>query len=1066
MAADFSRVRHHPFFDWAGVELKQGGVVLDADVNELGAVIDRRLRALASDVLGRSTVSATTPEAFRIAAAGGSLTIGRGRLYVDGLLAENHGGGAPEFDALMAGPRRAGDLAYADQPYLPSAPALPTTGRHLVYLDVWQREVTHLEAPALVETAVGVETSSRLQGVWQVRVLAQDAGGSTTCASPDADLPGWAALTAPSDARLSTGTFDVPPPEDEYCELPPSGGYRGRENQLYRVEIHDPGQPGGTATFKWSRDNASVGSRVSAVPTASQLELESLGRDDVLCFSDGQWVEITDDVRELRYQAAGEMRRITVDVATRRISFTPALPAAMAAAGFAQRNLRVRRWDQSGAVFRTGPGTGTTQVQDLGDAGSTGLIAVPAAGTALLLEHGVTVSFSSAGTRGFKAGDWWVFAARTSDASVEVLEDAPPRGVHHHYARLGLWDVGAGTVTDCRHPWPPDVQGTDCACTACVTPESHASGRLTLQAAVDRVRDTGGTVCLHPGTYALQEAVRVAGARSVSIRGQGPATLIVAPGAAFSVEASLAVAVEKLAVVSLGRAPAVALRTVAGVRLSELVVASVGSGDFRSAAISLSGVCAGVAIRDNFLLAPDGIRGETSREGSASVLLAAALAIEDNVLWCQRTGVTLAGPVAHLLDTRLRGNVLVGCRDGAVAALGIALPGASVRVQDNQLDVNGPGIACATDGTWIEGNKLAAGRQGERAPSGAGITLAPGLDPNGLDQAQVLSNQVSGFEGAAIAVLAPAAELIVKLNIAQDCGLGIVMGEEARSDSVSIENNHLRDLRGEPDRNGIVAGIAVLRTGTATIAGNTVRRLAVEAARSPLIAGVLTMATLRARVSGNEIAEIAPAAEFAGLGAGVMVRAPCERAEVQHNQIVRDGGTAAEGAQSPWVAAMVEDQSMAAGTAGNNASMVSRTGSVTSVRFEDRRTLVLAGSRAFVVAAEMDTDAAGALVARGTSASLLGNRIRSLGRVSAVIVLAGGDTMFSDNHCEYRGGRAAVSINSPTVIVNANRVKCDEQAITITGAKSAAVLGNITTHGIALNGAPLPEEWRKFNLNG
>jgi hypothetical protein len=52
------------------------------------------------------------------------------------------------------------------------------------------------------------------------------------------------------------------------------------------------------------------------------------------------------------------------------------------------------------------------------------------------------------------------------------------------------------------------------------------------------------------------------------------------------------------------------------------------------------------------------------------------------------------------------------------------------------------------------------------------------------------------------------------------------------------------------------------------------------------------------------------------------------------------------------------------------------------------------------------------------------------------------------------------------VIVNANRVKCDEQAITITGAKSAAVLGNITTHGIALNGAPLPEEWRKFNLNG
>ena len=62
MAADLSRIRSNPLLDFAGVELKQGGVVLDADFNELVAIVDRRLRAAASDILGRSTVSSTTPE--------------------------------------------------------------------------------------------------------------------------------------------------------------------------------------------------------------------------------------------------------------------------------------------------------------------------------------------------------------------------------------------------------------------------------------------------------------------------------------------------------------------------------------------------------------------------------------------------------------------------------------------------------------------------------------------------------------------------------------------------------------------------------------------------------------------------------------------------------------------------------------------------------------------------------------------------------------------------------------------------------------------------------------------
>jgi Family of unknown function (DUF6519) len=86
MGADFSKVRFDPLLDYAGVELQQGRVLLDADANELMAVADRRLRALASDTLDRATVSSTTPDAFKITVAAGALLIGKGRLYVDGLL--------------------------------------------------------------------------------------------------------------------------------------------------------------------------------------------------------------------------------------------------------------------------------------------------------------------------------------------------------------------------------------------------------------------------------------------------------------------------------------------------------------------------------------------------------------------------------------------------------------------------------------------------------------------------------------------------------------------------------------------------------------------------------------------------------------------------------------------------------------------------------------------------------------------------------------------------------------------------------------------------------------------
>lgn len=1086
MAADLSRVRHHPLLDYAGVELKQGAVLLDADANELVAILDRRLRALASDVLGRSTVSQTTPDAFRLTVLAGVLRIGRGRLYVDGLLAENHGSGARSFDALLAEPTRSTTTPLTAQPYLPVPLQPPTGGRHLVYLDVWQREVTHLETPALVEPAVGVETSSRLQTVWQVRLL----GGIPADTACGSELEAWNVLTAPSSGRLTSGTFDVPPATDP-CELPPTGGYRGLENQLYRVEIHDAGQPGGDATFKWSRENASVGSRVASVISATELELDSLGRDEVLGMADDDWVEITDDHREFALQA-GEMRRVSLaDPDTRRITLNAALPGPMLPGSFpdstlpAARNLQVRRWDQRGPIFRAGS---NVPIQNLDANTSTGVIRIPAAGTTVLLENGVTVSFSSAGAPGFKTGDHWVFAARTSDASVEELDSAPPRGIHHHYARLGLWDVAAGAVTDCRTPWPPRGDEGDCSCTECVTPESHASGQLTIQAAVDRVRDSGGTVCLHAGLYPLREPVRVAGARSLAIRGQGAASVITAPGTAFQIEGAAGLVIEELSVISLGANSAITARTVAGLRLSELALVVIGANDGNGAGIGLQGLCAGVAIRDNLIVAPDGVRSEGSPGQRAPLVLTAALQVRDNVLWCRRRGVSLEGTVAHLFGHCIEDNEVLGCREGGLVALGFALPGASMRICGNTLNVNGPGIECGVDGAWIECNKLNSTLQGERASVGSAIVLATGLDPTGSDQAHVLANQISGFADAGVLISAPVRDLICKLNIVENCGAGIVMGDDAEASAVSIENNHIRDIRGTGAlaAAGLAVGIGVARAATARVAGNQIRRVALAAANARFLAGIFMMGVERSRIYGNEIGEIGPVGDFSGIGVGILVTTPYAECDVARNQVERDADPQANPGESAWAALLIADGSLFGsanlGTTTTNTTVttgaaINRTANTATVRVDDRRTLVISGNRATISTARNDFigsvavgNIAGAAAAavQGSAASVQGNSFAARGRAPAVFVVASAEALFSDNRCTHQGSRGlpAVLLNTPVALVNANRVRSGDLAIAIIGSKAFTALGNITSGVVRVNNNPLPAPWAALNVIG
>ncbi|WP_431284198.1 DUF6519 domain-containing protein [Humitalea sp. 24SJ18S-53] len=458
MTGDYSQTRYDPRRGHAALRMQQGRVALDSDWNAQSAILARRQRAETLDTTGRSGVPMETPWAFRIGvlSAPRRLTIGTGRLYLDGLLVENFPANGTTLGPL-AEPTATTTTNYAAQPFWPVPDALPAgDGPHLAYLDVWLREVTAVEDPSLLEKALGgVDTTTRQQLAWQVRVLA-NVGEDVTAATPPASIPGWAARTAPAAGRLTT-RLAAEPAVTNHCLIPASGGYGGLENQLYRIEIITGG-PVGTARFAWSRDNATVAARIEEVIAPDVLTLSSTGRDALLRFNAGDWIEVTDDRRDLGQQS-GLMRQIrSVDHDSRRIVLTAPLPSALLPSGIGAdtltaRNSRIRRWDQSGQV-RNSAGT---VLANLDGPGSDGLIPVPPSGMAVVLEAGIEVLFDLVAAGGvFRPGEYWCFAARSIDASIDILDDAPPLGPHHHYAPLALIRF-PGDAIDQRRPLLPRI---------------------------------------------------------------------------------------------------------------------------------------------------------------------------------------------------------------------------------------------------------------------------------------------------------------------------------------------------------------------------------------------------------------------------------------------------------------------------------------------------------------------------------------------------------------------------------------------------------------------------------
>jgi len=444
MHGDFSRLTFDPTNRFSAVLLLQGRVHVEADSNEQVAILQHYVRTLAADLLGEFSFPKADPGfAIKKVVKGNKLTdleIGYGRCYLDGLLVENPRPSDP--DAVPTTFYQQPD-AYFD----PEEDPLPSEQPFFVYLQAWERLVTWVEDPAIRDVALGAggpDASARVKVVWQVRLAEAEIDGAAPTTTKAA-MTAWEksvkpALTAPSTGALSARV--VPTDDDELGVLAPEAGYRGLENQLYRVEIHAGGEleeqknGGSGPTFKWSRDNGSVVFPIEA-RQGKMVTLATLGRDDRSQLDIGDWVEIVDDARALAGPPADLHRVEDVDLGDRRV----ALDAAPTTTTGADPGLHpfLRRWDQQERSDLTlGSDHAITVV--LGSSGAAKPL--DASGIWMALEDGVEVLFE-AGT--YRSGDYWLIPARVETQTIEwprkddLALAVPPHGYDYHSVPLAFF---------------------------------------------------------------------------------------------------------------------------------------------------------------------------------------------------------------------------------------------------------------------------------------------------------------------------------------------------------------------------------------------------------------------------------------------------------------------------------------------------------------------------------------------------------------------------------------------------------------------------------------------------
>lgn len=514
MTGDISRrtERHARANGYTRGHDQQGRVQLDADRNEQVDIERELTRVAVRDAVGLCGVPRENA-GFQIGRSGGELEIGPGRMYADGVLIEN-----------------AAPVLVADQPFGDSLIATPDSdadsgGGSLVYVEVREQEVSALDDPRLREKALGgPDTMTRTQTQWKVGVIALEELGviaddvlAAVADRSTLDIDAWAPTTGRLRAAASVAAVDA---DGRPCLLPPTAGFSGQENLLYRVEIHSGGDLG-TARYKWSRRNGSIqGMLREADGVRTLVGVEANER-----IGTGNWVEVQ-TAEQRRGGEAGPLVQVTINP-DRSVALDPDL-------GEVDGTI-VTLWDHPPDA----------------DAAGFALHSAPA-----LLESGVEVSFTD-GT--YEPGESWTIPARAATADIEWPpvaggpDEVRPDGRGSARCPLALISADGG-LTDLRIEFPPltAIRADDVSYDNSVV---DIDGAINVQEALERLaqRESGACtlhaepgvgwheifdevgpgqdahICLEVGQYPLESVVSIVGKGHIELTGCGRGTHIVAP---------------------------------------------------------------------------------------------------------------------------------------------------------------------------------------------------------------------------------------------------------------------------------------------------------------------------------------------------------------------------------------------------------------------------------------------------------------------------------------------------------------------------------------------------------
>lgn len=310
---------------------------------------------------------------------------------------------------------------------------------YLVYLDLWERHITYIEDDSIQEVALGeTDTASRAKLVWQVKITDKQPNGSGELKNVTLDgengwrdwvykegenrWSDWKKQWQPANrGLLKARAKHERKKDDSPCITSPESSFRGAENQLYRVEIHQGGKAekgDNSATFKWSRDNGSIA-------TGVKLNGTELTVNDSRRLCSGQWVELINDGQELRGEPGTlvKIKKIDCDLVSLETDTRPT--PVMALPKDEVWPTKARLWESDQITILESNGNTDKDWHKL--------------------ENGIQIQFQpSTSANHYRTGDYWLIPARVATGDVEwpgeegKPEALPPHGIEHHYAPLAI----------------------------------------------------------------------------------------------------------------------------------------------------------------------------------------------------------------------------------------------------------------------------------------------------------------------------------------------------------------------------------------------------------------------------------------------------------------------------------------------------------------------------------------------------------------------------------------------------------------------------------------------------